>query len=67
LIKPNFTKFLNLDVDWSIKGMGAIILQRTRKNEQVVTYASKGLSPIQKKFHLMGGECYALIWGIDDE
>jgi hypothetical protein len=67
LIRPNFTKFLILDVDWSIKGVGAILLHRTNINEQVVTYASKGLSPIQKKFHPMKGECYALIWGIDDE
>jgi hypothetical protein len=56
-----------LDVDWSIKGVGAILLHRISRNEQVVTYASKGLSPIQKKFHPMEGECCALIWGIHDE
>lgn len=27
-------------------------------------YASKGLSLVQKKFHPMEGECYALVWGI---
>jgi len=56
-----------LDVDWSIEGVGTIILQKMKRNEQVVTYASKGLSPIKKKVHPMEGECYALIWGIDDE
>jgi hypothetical protein len=29
-----------------------------------VAYASKGLTEVQKKFHPMEGECYALIWGI---
>lgn len=67
LIRPNFIKILILDVDWSIKGVGTIILQKTKRNDQVVTYASKGLSPIEKKVHPMEGECYALIWGIDDE
>jgi hypothetical protein len=33
-------------------------------NEKVVAYVSKMLSPIQKKFHPMEGEYYALIWGI---
>jgi hypothetical protein len=47
--------------------MGAILLHKTSRNEEVVTYASKGFFPIQKKFHPMEGECYALIWGIDDE
>jgi hypothetical protein len=32
--------------------------------ERVVAYASKGLTIVQKKFHPMEGECYALIWGI---
>jgi len=34
------------------------------RNEQVITYASKGLTLIQRKFHLVEGECYAFIWGI---
>jgi hypothetical protein len=32
--------------------------------ERVVAYASKGLTPAQRKFHPMEGECYALIWGV---
>ncbi len=29
-----------------------------------MAYASKALTPAQKKFHPMEGECYALIWGL---
>jgi len=51
-------------VDWSTKGVGAILSQWVGKNEHVITYVSKGLTPMQRKFHPMEGECYALIWGI---
>ncbi len=30
----------------------------------MITYASKGLSTIQQRFHPMEGEYYALIWGV---
>ncbi len=53
-----------MDVDWSPKGVGAILSQKEGKLEKVVTYASKSLTEAQKKFHPMEGECYALIWGV---
>jgi hypothetical protein len=51
-------------VDWSLKGVGAILSQKEGRKERVVAYANKGLTPVQKKFHPMEGECYALIWGV---
>jgi putative transposase len=53
-----------LDVDWSPKGVGAILSQKERRLEKVVAYASKSLTDTQRRFHSMEGECYALIWGI---
>jgi hypothetical protein len=64
LIRPDFKKAFCLDVDWSPKGVGAILSQKEGTLEKVVAYASKSLSIAQKKFHPMEGECYALIWGI---
>jgi hypothetical protein len=64
LVCPDFKKPFYLDVDWSTKGVGAILSQREDRLERVVAYASKGLTEVQKKFHPMEGECYALIWGI---
>jgi hypothetical protein len=64
LIRPDFEKQFCLDVDWSTKGVGAILSQRVGRSERVVAYASKGLTSAQKKFHPMEGECYALIWGV---
>jgi len=64
LIRPDFKSAFCLDVDWSPKGVGAILSQKEGKLEKVVAYASKSLTEAQKKFHPMEGECYALIWGI---
>jgi hypothetical protein len=64
LTRPDFKKPFCLDVDWSPKGVGAILSQKEGRMEKVIAYASKGLTTVQKKFHPMEGECYALIWGI---
>jgi hypothetical protein len=63
-IRPNFKKQFCLDVDWSSKGLGAILSQKEGKLEKVVAYANKSLTTSQKKFHPMEGGSYALIWGI---
>jgi len=64
LVRPNFKEPFCLDVDWSTRGIGAVLSQREGRCEKVVAYASKALSVAQRKFHPMEGECYALIWGI---
>ncbi len=64
LTRPNFRRTFWLDVDWSSKGVGAILSQKEGRFEKVIAYASKSLTKAQRKFHLMEGECYALIWGV---
>ncbi len=64
LVRPDFKKPFCLNVDWSPKGVGAILSQKEGKLERVVAYAGKSLTLAQRKFHPMEGECYALIWGI---
>jgi len=44
LIRPDFKKPFCLDVDWSLKGVGAILSQKEGRMERVVAYASKGLT-----------------------
>jgi hypothetical protein len=63
-IWPDFKKPFCLDVDWSPKGVGAILSLKEGKFEKVVAYASKSLIETHRKFHPMEGKCYALIWGI---
>jgi len=64
LTRPDFRRTLWLDVDWSPKGVGAILAQKKGRFEKVVAYASKNLIEAQKKFHPVEGECYVLIWGV---
>jgi len=64
LVRPNFQEPFYLDVDWSTKGVGAILSQKEGRFERVIAYANKALTDAQRKFHPMEGECYALIWGI---
>jgi hypothetical protein len=64
LTQPNFKQTFWLDVDWSTKGVGAILSQKEGKIEKVIAYASKSLIEAQRKFHPMEGECYALILGV---
>ncbi len=42
--------------------MNIIFSQKDRRKECVITFANKGLSTIQQRFHPMEGEYYALIW-----
>ncbi len=64
LTRPDFKRTFWLDVDWSPKGVGAILSQKEGKFERVIAYASKSLTEAQRRFHPMEGECYALIWGV---
>jgi hypothetical protein len=64
LTRPDFKRTFWLDVDWSSKGVGAILSQKDGRFERVVAYASKSLTEAQRKFHPVEGECYALIWGV---
>jgi len=64
LTRPDFKQTFWLDVDWSPKGVGAILSKKEGKFERVIAYANKSLTEAQRKFHPMEGECYALIWGV---
>ncbi len=64
LTRPDFRRTFWLDVDWSPKGVGAILSQKEGRFEKVVAYANKSLIEAQRKFHPMEGECYVLIWGV---
>ncbi len=61
LTQPDFKRTFCLDVEWSPRGIRAILSQKEGRFEKVVAYASKSLTEAQRKFHPMEGKCYALI------
>ncbi len=44
LVRPNFQEPFCLDVDWSTKGVGAILSQKEGRFERVIAYANKALT-----------------------
>ncbi len=41
LTRPDFKQTFWLDVDWSLKGVGAILSQKEGKFERVIAYATR--------------------------
>ncbi len=48
-MRLDFSKIVILDVDWSTKGVGAILSQKDGIIECIIPYANKGLSFIHKR------------------
>jgi hypothetical protein len=49
LMRLAFSRTFILDVDWSTKGVEAILSQEDGRMEHIIAYASKGLSFIHKR------------------
>jgi hypothetical protein len=48
LVRPNFREPFCLDVDWSTRGVGAILSQKEGRFERVIAYARKALTEVQR-------------------
>lgn len=65
---PDFEKRFVLHTDASNKGLGAVLYQHQEGKLRVIAYASRTLTPAEKKYHLHSGklEFLALKWAICD-
>ena len=65
LVYPDFGKPFVLETDASIKGLGAVLLQR-QSNSQLypVAYASRALSPPEKNYGVTELETPAVVWAM---
>jgi hypothetical protein len=62
---PDFEKPFILATDASLHGVGAILKQKDRNNqERVVGFASKVLSGAERNYSATERECYALRWAV---
>jgi hypothetical protein len=53
-----------LQTDASDMGLGAVLSQEHDNEEHPVAFASRKLSPAEKKYSTIEKECLALVWGI---
>ena len=56
---------LVLRTDASVAGLGAVLSQRSGKDERVVAYLSKTLSEAEARWVTNDLECYAIVWAVD--
>lgn len=71
LCNPKHLGFYNPDsnttliVDASATGLGAVLLQTDAGKQQVISYASKSLSKIERKYSVLDKEAMAIYWGVN--
>ena len=65
---PDFEQPFVLHTDASNKGLGAVLYQKQGDKLRVIAYASRTLTPAEKRYHLHSGklEFLALKWAICD-
>mgnify|MGYP005981860971 CR=1 FL=1 len=66
LVSPDFSKPFTIQSDASDVGVAAVLTQPDSKGgEVVIAYASRTLSPAEKKYSVTERECLAVLFGID--
>ena len=62
LAHPDFSKEMMLITDASTKGISAVLSQIQDGQERVIAYASRSLTPAERKYTTTEHECLAVVW-----
>jgi len=62
---PDWDKPFEIHCDASKQAVAAILNQRIDEKERVIMYASRTLTPCERKYQVYEQECLALIWAVE--
>jgi hypothetical protein len=62
---PDWEKPFEIHWDASSEAVAAILSQRIDQVEKVIMYASKSLTPIERKYQTYEQECLAVVWSVE--
>ena len=62
---PDWDELFEIHTDASKEGIAAILCQKIEGKERVIMYASKTLTPTEKKYQIYEQECPAVVWAAE--
>ena len=65
LVHDDGVSDIEIQTDASVKGIGAVLLLKTERGSQPVTFITRRMTAAEEKYHANELECLALVWALN--